>query len=363
MREGEILFSVPAIFRIGEMKEFDDGVWNIQLKMTADDDQQLRQLGNYVRHKFLENHEFSALFEQARTKSPEDSHVIGIHENMLKFVQLMVYIHQFDDALKIAFERWVDLVDEDTITSRQTLSVFQSFVNPVERLSKGSDIDQNRLEWIENRLNHSPPTDTNELANLYNSAASLTNNLDQRLDYCLRHFKLLEETGHMTATKFIQHHIRIGDIFSEQVRFDDALINYQIALQKALGSESTTNPLIERRIQNAWLITDQHRLSTFLHPKLKNFDYSIDEKSNAIRALKNEYDSHNLINSSPCANALDYLAENLKTCTSLSTMKKQKRKNLLLECFDLNVDVGSQASKPYQEIDDYLTLLPNDVHD
>ncbi|CAF1492719.1 unnamed protein product, partial [Didymodactylos carnosus] len=35
-----------------------------------------------------------------------------------------------------------------------------------------------------------------------------------------------------------------GDIFSEQVRFDDALINYQIALQKALGSESTTNPLI-----------------------------------------------------------------------------------------------------------------------
>ncbi|CAF1602592.1 unnamed protein product [Didymodactylos carnosus] len=244
MREGEILFSVPAIFRIGEMKEFDDGVWNIQLKMTADDDQQLRQLGNYVRHKFLENHEFSALFEQARTKSPEDSHVIGIHENMLKFVQLMVYIHQFDDALKIAFERWVDLVDEDTITSRQTLSVFQSFVNPVERLSKGSDIDQNRLEWIENRLNHSPPTDTNELANLYNSAASLTNNLDQRLDYCLRHFKLLEETGHMTATKFIQHHIRIGDIFSEQVRFDDALINYQIALQKALGSESTTNPLI-----------------------------------------------------------------------------------------------------------------------
>ena len=244
MREGEILFSVPSIFRIGEVKQFDDGVWNIQLKMTADNDQQLRQLGIYVRQKFLENQEVSAILDQARTKSLEHSHVIASHENMLKFVQLMLHIHQFDDALQILFERWTDLVNEDAITSRQTLSVFQSFVNPVERLSKGSNTDQNRLEWIENRLNDSPPTDTNELANLYNSAACLTNDLDKELDYCLRHFKLLEDAGHMTATTFIQHYLQIGDIFSEQVRLDDALMNYQIALRKALESEPTINPLL-----------------------------------------------------------------------------------------------------------------------
>ncbi|CAF1588401.1 unnamed protein product, partial [Didymodactylos carnosus] len=203
MRESEILFSVPSVFRIGKMKQFDDGVWNIQLKRTVDNDQQLRQLGIYTRQKVLENQEVSAILDQARTKSLEHSHVIVSHENMLKFVQLMLHIHQFDDALQILFERWTDLVDEDTITSRQTLSVFQSFVNPVERLSKGSNTDQNRLEWIENRLNDSPPTDTNELANLYNSAACLTNDLDKELDYCLRHFKLLEEAGHMTATTFI----------------------------------------------------------------------------------------------------------------------------------------------------------------
>ena len=67
--------------------------------------------------------------------------------------------------------------------------------------------------------------------------------------------------------------------------------------------------------------TDQHRLSTFLHPKLKKFAYSIDEKSKAIGALKKEYDNYNLINDSPCTNALDYTPENLNTCAPTSTIK------------------------------------------
>ncbi|CAF1288871.1 unnamed protein product [Didymodactylos carnosus] len=235
-------------------------------------DQQLRQLGIYVRQKFLVNQEVSAILDQARTKSLEHSHVIASHENMLKFVQLMLHIHQFNDALQILFERWTDLVDEDTITSRQTLSVVQSFVNPVERLSKGSNIDQNLLESIENRLNDSPSTDTSELANLYNSAACLTNDLDKELDYCLRHFKLLEEAGHMTATTFIQHYLQIGDIFFEQVRLDDALINYQIALKKALESEPTTNPLLG----NCY-----YRIG-FTYLKLEDFERALQYHKNAI---------------------------------------------------------------------------------
>ncbi|CAF1519312.1 unnamed protein product [Adineta steineri] len=39
---------------------------------------------------------------------------------------------------------------------------------------------------------------------------------------------------------------------------------------------------------------------------------------------------------------------------STSTTKIQKRKNLILECFDLNVGGGYQPSDSYQEIDDYL---------
>ena len=272
MRENEILFSVPSIFRIGEMKQLDDGVWNIQLKMTADNDQQLQQLGIYVRQKFLENQEVSAMLDQARIKSTGGSHVIASHENMLKFVQLMIHIHQFDDAIQILFERWTDLVDEDTTTSRQTLSVFQSFVNPVERLSKGSNIDQNRLERIENRLNDSPPTDINELANLCNSAACLTNDLDKELDYCLRHFKLLEEAGHMTTTTFIQHYLQIGDIFSEQVRVNDAIVNYQIALKKALESEPTINPLLG----------DCYYKIGFAYLKLEDFETALHYNKNAL---------------------------------------------------------------------------------
>ncbi|CAF1171729.1 unnamed protein product, partial [Didymodactylos carnosus] len=133
-----------------------------------------------------------------------------------KFVQLMLHIHQFNDALQILFERWTDLVDEDTITSRQTLSVVQSFVNPVERLSKGSNIDQNLLESIENRLNDSPSTDT--------------------------------------------------------IRLDDALINYQIALKKALESEPTTNPLLG----NCY-----YRIG-FTYLKLEDFERALQYHKNAL---------------------------------------------------------------------------------
>ncbi|CAF4627166.1 unnamed protein product [Rotaria sp. Silwood2] len=39
------------------------------------------------------------------------------------------------------------------------------------------------------------------------------------------------------------------------------------------------------RIKNAWHITDHHRLSTILHPKLKNFDCCIDEKEKSINVI------------------------------------------------------------------------------
>ncbi|CAF3993551.1 unnamed protein product [Rotaria sordida] len=39
------------------------------------------------------------------------------------------------------------------------------------------------------------------------------------------------------------------------------------------------------RIKNAWHITDHHRLSTILHPKLKNLDCCIDEKEKSINVI------------------------------------------------------------------------------
>ncbi|UJR12889.1 hypothetical protein I4U23_017063 [Adineta vaga] len=82
---------ISLVVRIEGMKQFDDGIWNIQLKMTTDDDPQLQQLGNYIR--------------------------------------------QFDDAMQIACENLRSIADEYMILPSQTLSDFQNFI-PTTSLSR-----------------------------------------------------------------------------------------------------------------------------------------------------------------------------------------------------------------------------------
>ena len=47
--EAEILFSMHTVFRIGEMKQIDTRLWEVNLKLTADNDPQLKSLTDYLR--------------------------------------------------------------------------------------------------------------------------------------------------------------------------------------------------------------------------------------------------------------------------------------------------------------------------
>ncbi|CAF4154785.1 unnamed protein product [Rotaria sp. Silwood2] len=88
------------------------------------------------------------------------------------------------------------------------------------------------------------------------------------------------------------------------------------------------------RIKNAWHITDHHRLSTILHPKLKNFDCCIDEKEKSINVLKQEFEKHKLIDSSSCTNTLHLTQSNVQSSSPASTTSTtRKRKNLYVTMF------------------------------
>ncbi|CAF1049435.1 unnamed protein product [Adineta ricciae] len=50
--ENEILFSMHSVFRIENVKKIDDQLWEIQLKLTSDDDEQLNRLTDYFRKEF-----------------------------------------------------------------------------------------------------------------------------------------------------------------------------------------------------------------------------------------------------------------------------------------------------------------------
>ncbi|CAF1556059.1 unnamed protein product, partial [Adineta steineri] len=51
--EEEILFSMHTIFRIGEMTEIDDRLWEVNLILTSDTDPQLKCLTDYIRQEMI----------------------------------------------------------------------------------------------------------------------------------------------------------------------------------------------------------------------------------------------------------------------------------------------------------------------
>ncbi|CAF1448781.1 unnamed protein product [Rotaria sordida] len=110
---------------------------------------------------------------------------------------------------------------------------------------------------------------------------------------------------------------------------------------------------LARRIQSAWFITDYHRLSTILHPKLKNFDFCIHEKDKSISVLKEEFEKFKLINSSSCKNVINSTQVNINDLSTTNSTTP-KRKNLLAQCFDSRINTISSSSNVYQEVDDYL---------
>ncbi|CAF3811549.1 unnamed protein product [Rotaria sp. Silwood1] len=73
------------------------------------------------------------------------------------------------------------------------------------------------------------------------------------------------------------------------------------------------------RIKNAWHISDHHRLSTILHPKLKKIDCCIDEKEKSINVLKQEVEKHKLIDSPSCTNTLHLTQSNVQSSSPAST--------------------------------------------
>ncbi|CAF4515924.1 unnamed protein product [Rotaria sp. Silwood2] len=110
---------------------------------------------------------------------------------------------------------------------------------------------------------------------------------------------------------------------------------------------------VSRRLNNAWPITDEHRLATILHPKFKKFECSPNEKEKSINVLKSQFQKHQTIISPSCTNSLVSKHFVVQSSSSNTTPKPN---NLLSQCFDAKVKVVDERLNPLQEIDDYLNF-------
>jgi tetratricopeptide (TPR) repeat protein len=244
INEAENLFSMSTVFRIDEVKQFEDGFWHVQLTMTTDDDKQLRQLSEYIRCEYLGDPSYILELQQVMVEVPQDFHLLESFQNMLKFVSLMSRIGQYDNAQRILLSSYINYFGKDSIDSTNPLYSFEMIMNSMECVTKDRSKFESYLQRVEDILIHSPPYDKYKLADLYRFAASNTKQPDRALGYSMRYFELLKETNRVTNLEFITHHIRIGKIYFLQDCFADALLNYELALQKALELQLPTNPLL-----------------------------------------------------------------------------------------------------------------------
>ncbi|CAF1551253.1 unnamed protein product, partial [Adineta ricciae] len=134
----------------------------------------------------------------------------------------------------------------------------------------------------------------------------------------------------------------------------------------AIGDDDSTavaelKVFLAHRIKSAWLITTEHKLATILHPKMKNFENSPDEKDSAISELKLAFDKELSISSSSICllNSNQDMSLSLSGQNTNGTTLSSKNKSLLTQCFDNVSNVCVKPPNQYQEIDDYLNISDN----
>ncbi len=110
---------------------------------------------------------------------------------------------------------------------------------------------------------------------------------------------------------------------------------------------TSASQIIEHRIKTASLITDEHRLGTILHPKLKKFESCDDEIENSIDALKIEFQKHQsnkcLSNTNSLTSTHNISQSSIPSCTT-TTNTTSKQKNLVAQCFDSKAPHSGELS-------------------
>ncbi|CAF3885120.1 unnamed protein product, partial [Rotaria sp. Silwood1] len=147
-------------------------------------------------------------------------------------------------------------------------------------------------------------------------------------DYNLIEKKLLDD-----ICNFLEPFQEVFDALSEdqQPSLHRVIPLRQYLMNKCEVKEDDSAAIIQlafflaRQIKNAWHITDHHRLSTILHPKLKNFDCCIYEKEKSINVLKQEFEKHKLIDSSSCTNTLHLTQSNVQSSSPASNQTHIKK--------------------------------------
>jgi tetratricopeptide (TPR) repeat protein len=226
--EKEILFSMHIVFRIGDIKQIENQLWQVDLRLTSDNDQQLTQLTKYMREKIRGGtglHRMGALMHKmGEFNKAEEIYTLLLETTSddvreLAFLHHQLgYIHDQKGDLSNALSHYKKSLNINLIN----MSSDDPFLSPTYSsigivLKKQGDL-QGALEQFQHALN----IDTH----------------------------VLEPDQLQIATR----HNNIGAVLKDQKKYTEALGSYQRALEIQRNQLPSRSPILATTYNNIGLV-------------------------------------------------------------------------------------------------------------
>jgi tetratricopeptide (TPR) repeat protein len=204
--EDEILFSMHTIFRIGEMKQIEDRLWEVHLTLTSDSDEQLIRLTEYIREK---------------TDAPTELGRLG---------SVMFVMGEFDKAEEI-FKALLETTSNEDLTGLASLHHMLGYVSHEKGDQSTALHHFKQSQAIQ--LIHLPSDDPKHCRNYSGIGLVLKEqgDLDGALKYFQRSLAIDLHTSHPNQLNIATHHNNIGGVLDAQENYAEALECYERTLE------------------------------------------------------------------------------------------------------------------------------------
>jgi tetratricopeptide (TPR) repeat protein len=215
--EEEYLFSCPTVFRIVEVREQADGIWNINLEMTNADDPQLNRLTEHFRENEVD--------------------ITG----MERLVKCLVQMDELDK-----FHYYKNLIREKIIGGLEPIILqADNLLREQSRINNNKEISlEHAKTTLEFCLNHLP-NDHYLLSDAYSNVARVLRN-EENFDLALRHYEhsldIKLKQSCPSYENIVTKYYFIGDIFTEKGDFNKAHESYDKAFEVCSNHLPPTHP-------------------------------------------------------------------------------------------------------------------------
>jgi tetratricopeptide (TPR) repeat protein len=232
--EAEILFSMHTIFRIGEINKMEnnDSLYQVDLKLTADDDQQLRTLTERIRKE-----------------------VVGA-PGWQRLGQLLVKLSQFDKA-----EELYNVLLEQTSDQGEKATYY----NNLGYIKDDQGDYENAIEYHEKALEiyqKTLPPNHPDLATSYNNIAMVYMNMGEyskALSFFEKTHEIFEKTLPPNHPSLATSYNNIGGVYRNMGEYSKALSFYEKALEIKQKTLPPNHPSLAASYNNIAFVYDSMR--------------------------------------------------------------------------------------------------------